>query len=140
MTIHRAWRLAGALLLAAAQGCTTLREIPRGEYDREPERRHVRIETQEGLEYEFDFARFSADSVTGFRRLDVAGPVDTYAEISLGYEDLSKLATRRVDWYRTGLIGGGVLAAVVAAGLTVTQKNDGSDNTGGGGGRPPGIP
>jgi len=138
MTIHRTSRLAGALLLVAAQGCTTLREIPRGEYDREPERRNVRIETREGLQYEFDFARFSADSVRGFRRLDVAGPVDTYAEIGLGYADLSKLSTRRIDWYRTGLIGGGVLAAVVAAGLTATNRNSGDDtSSGGGGGRPP---
>jgi len=138
MTMHRTSRLAGALLLLAAQGCTSLREIPRAEYDSEPERRNIRVETREGLEYEFDFARFSADSVTGFRRLDVAGPVDTYAEISLGYEDLSKLAMRRIDWYRTGLIGGGVLAAVVAAGLTATNRNsDDGGSSGGGGGRPP---
>ena len=139
MTFRRAPRLAGALLLVAGQSCTTLREIPRGEYDREPERRHVRIETREGLRYEFDFARFSADSVTGFRRLEVAGPVDTYAEVSLGYEDLSRLAMRRIDWYRTGLIGGGVLAAVVAAGLNATSGSD-DDGDPGGGGRPPGIP
>jgi hypothetical protein len=140
MTCGRLVRLAGALLLVAAQGCTTLREIPRGEYDREPERRHVRIETREGLRYEFDFARFTADSVTGFRRLDVGGPVDTYAEVSLGYGDLSRLATRRIDWYRTGLIGGGVLAAVVAAGLTATTGGEDDGGSGGGGGRPPGIP
>lgn len=139
MTCRRVPRMAGALLLLAAQGCTTLREIPRSEYDREPERRNVRIETREGLRYEFDFARFSADSVTGFRRLDVAGPVDTYAEVSLGYEELSRLAMRRVDWYRTGLIGGGVLAAVVAAGLTATSGTD-EDGGGSGGGRPPRLP
>jgi hypothetical protein len=137
MRCNRASRLAGAVFLLAAQGCTTLREVPRGEYNREPERRHVRIETNEGLRYEFDFARFSADSMTGFRRLEVEGPVDTYAEVSLGYGDLSRLATRRVDWYRTGLIGGGVLAAVVAAGLTATNRNDDGGGSGGGGGRPP---
>jgi hypothetical protein len=137
MRCHRASRLAGAFILLSAQGCTTLREIPRGEYHREPERRHVRIETNEGLRYEFDFARFSADSMTGFRRLDAEGPVDTYAEVSLGYGDLSRLATRRIDWYRTGLIGGGVLAAVVAAGLTATNRNDDDGGSSGGGGRPP---
>ena len=139
MTCRRAPLLTGALLLVAAQGCTTLREIPRGDYDREPERRHVRIETREGLRSEFDFARFSADSVTGFRRLDVAGPVETYAEVSLGYDDLSRLATRRIDWYRTGLIGGGVLAAVVAAGLTAGSGGE-DDSGSSGGGPPPRLP
>lgn len=138
MTCRHAPRLAGTLLLFAAQGCTALREIPVGEYDREPERRDVRIETREGLRYEFDFARFSADSVTGYRRLDVAGPVDTYAEVSLGYGELSRLATRRIDWYRTGLIGGSVLAAVVAAGLTATSGDD--EEAPGGGPRPPRLP
>ncbi len=140
MFFHRAARLAGAALVLAAQGCTALREIPPGEYTQEPERRHVRIETREGLQYEFDFARFSADSVTGFRRLDVEGPVDAFAQTSLGYDDLSRLSTRQVDWYRTGLVGGGAIAAIVAAGLASTRKKDNPGDSGGGGGRPPGIP
>jgi hypothetical protein len=137
MVLNRTSQTVGALLLLAACGCTSLREIPRSDYTSEPERRNVRIETREGLEYEFDFARFSADSMTGFRRIDVAGPVDTYAEVSLGYGDLSRLAMRRVDWYRTGLIGGGALVAVVAAGLSATTRSDDGGGSGGGGGRPP---
>jgi hypothetical protein len=133
-------RGAALSLLVAAQGCTSLREIPRSEYTSEPERRHVRIETVEGLRYEFDFARFSVDSVRGFRRLDIEGPVDTYAEVGLDLAELSKLSMRRVDWYRTGLIGGGVLAAVVVAGLSTSSSSDDDNSSGGGGGRPPGIP
>lgn len=128
-------RLAGVALLVAAQGCTSLREIPRSDYTRLPERRHVRVETVEGLRYEFDFARFSADSLKGFRRLDLEGPVDTYAEVGLDLAELSKLSMRRVDWYRTGLIGGGVLAAVVAAGLATASASSDENTSGGGGGR-----
>lgn len=140
MHFHRATRLVGAALLLTAQGCTALREVPPADYTREPERRNVRIETREGLQYEFDFARFTADSVTGFRRLDVEGPVDAYARFSLGYDDLTRLSTRQIDWYRTGLVGGGAIAAIVAAGLVNTRKKDNPTDTGGSGGRPPGIP
>lgn len=134
MQVQRLWRSAGVFLLIAAPGCTSLREIPRGEYTSEPERRNIRVETVEGLKYEFDFARFSADSLRGYRRIEVAGVVDTYAEVGLDYSQLSKLSMRRVDWYRTGLIGGGVLAAVVAAGLSTSSDDPAGDSGGGGGG------
>jgi hypothetical protein len=139
MRCNRILRVAGAGLLLAAQGCTTLREVPRGEYALQGERNRVRVETREGLKYEFDFARFTPDSMTGFRRLDVEGPADSYAQVSLDYTDLAKLSIRRVDWYKTGLIGGGVLAAAVAAGLSTVGRDSGApDNSGGG--KSPGIP
>lgn len=134
-----ALRAAGALILLAAHGCTSLREIPRSEYASVPERQNIRLETQDGLEYEFDFARFGDDSLTGFRRQPVEGVVDNYAMFSLPYGDVRKLSSRRVDWYRTGLLGGGMLAAVVVAGLSTRgNENDPGDNSTGG--RPPGIP
>ena len=140
MSSFRALLAACALALLSATGCTTLREIPRSEYAVEPERKNIRLVTSSGLEYEFDFARFSADSMTGFRQQPVEGIFDNYVVVSLPFGDIKTLSTRRVDWYRTGLIGGGMLAAVVVAGLS-TSGNDESDGSGGGGGvRPPGIP
>ena len=42
--------LSGALLglWIAASGCTSLREIPRADYNTMPERKGVRVETREG--------------------------------------------------------------------------------------------
>jgi hypothetical protein len=138
MGSNRALRAACVLLLAAP-GCTTLREIPRAEYADAPERRNVRLVTQTGLEYEFDVAAFGPDSMTGYRRRDQEGPLEDYVMLSLPYGEVRTLALRKVDWYRTGLIGGGVVAAVVVAGLSTSGRDDES-GSGGTGGRPPGIP
>ena len=47
----RRWVATVALL---ATGCTSLREVPPSEYLSRPERKHVRVVTRDGLEYEFD--------------------------------------------------------------------------------------
>ena len=119
-------------------GCTALREIPRSEYAAVPERQHVRLQTQEGLTYEFDFVRVEGDSLAGFRRQELPGPVDDYATLRVPLDDVAKLSARGLDWYRTGLIGGGVIAAVVAAGLSSAKNSSPpGDNGGGGGGKVP---
>lgn len=134
---HR--RAPSILLLSCwllAQGCTSLRELPRRDYSARADRKGVRVETRDRLVYEFDYATFDADSLTGYRsRSDVEGPVDQLAVVRVALDDVEHLSTRSVDWYRTGLVGGGVLAAVVAAGLA---RNNGSDIGGGssGGGGP----
>ena len=48
----------------------------------------------------------------------------------IALDDVTRLRTRRVDWYRTGLVGGSVLAGVVAIGLA---KASSGDNSSGGG-------
>ena len=137
---HR--RIAGGVMLAAwlaASGCTTLREIPRSEYAARPDRKAVRVWTHEGLEYEFDYATVAADTLTGFRHRDVEGTLDQVAVLRFALSDIDRLSARSVDWYRTGLVGGGLLAAVVAAGLSAANKGEGNndDSSGGGGPRGP---
>jgi hypothetical protein len=111
-------RLAAAALWLAASGCTALREVPRSQYAAQPERRNVRVMTRDSLQYEFERARFAADSLVGYHRRDVEGPVEEYSTVKLALDDVSRLTTRRVDWYRTGLIGGVGLAAILAAALS----------------------
>ena len=119
-------------------GCTTLKEIPRSDYASQPERRHVRLVTTEGLVYEFDYVTVRRDSVTGYRRRDVEGPSEEYVTVGVALEEVKSLSARGVDWYRTGLIGGGVLAAFVVKGLSDSNdKNAAGGGGGGGGGRVP---
>jgi hypothetical protein len=116
-------------------GCTSLREIPRTEYAARAERQHVRLVTREGLVYEFDYITVNGDTLTGYRRQDTPGAIEEYATMNVALEEVQKLSKRSIDWTRTGLIGGGVIAAFVVKGLS----NDEPPATGGdsGGGRPP---
>jgi hypothetical protein len=131
-------RARAGLLLAtwlAAGGCTTLREVPRAEYTQFPERKGVRVETREGLVYDFDYVTVGADSLTGFRhRSELEGPVDQTVSFTIALDDIQVLTARRLDWYRTGLVGGGVLAGVLVAGLAGTNGR-GGDSGGSGGGK-----
>jgi len=115
-------------------GCTTLRDIPRSDYTREAERKNVRIWTTEGLEYEFDYVRIHGDSLVGFKRRDVEGSYDDYATLAVAMPDVARMSARGVDWYRTGLVGGGLIAAVVAAGLATSNDPEPTPGSGGGGG------
>ena len=135
--MNRARARAGLLLVSwlAASGCTTLREIPRAEYSQLPERKGVRVETREGLVYDFDYVTVGVDSLTGFRhRSDVEGPVDQTVSFQIALDEIQVLTARRLDWYRTGLVGGGLLAGVLVAGLAGTNGK-GSDSGGSGGGK-----
>ncbi len=134
--MNRARARAGVLLASwlAASGCTTLREIPRGEYHQATERKGVRVETIEGLVYDFDYVTVGTDSLTGFRhRGDVEGPVDQTVSFRIALDEIQVLTARRLDWYRTGLVGGGVLAGVLVAGLAGTGKGGDSGGSSGGG-------
>jgi len=117
-------RVVTALVLLGANGCTALREIPRQDYVSRVPGRAVRVLTTTGLRYEFDTAQVEADTLVGFTRRDVEGPIDEFDTVRLPMEQVSSILARRIDWYRTGLVGGLSLAAIVAAGLS-RHKSDG---------------
>ena len=137
MRYHRGLRVAACLLWLSGAGCTSLREVPRGEFAAQPQREHVRVVTRDGLLYEFDYATFGADSVVGFKRRPTESHVDDYATLGLPLEQVSHLATRQVDWMRTGLIGGVVLVGVLIGAYKASQANNDGGDSGGGGPRPP---
>ena len=123
-------------LLLAGNGCTALREIPRADYGQVRERHSVRVETRDGLVYDFDYASFTADSLTGYRsRTEMDGPVDQTVALKVALDDVERLTTRKVDWTRTGLIGGTVLAGVLVAGLNGATKPAEPSSTSSGGGK-----
>lgn len=136
----RSRALAGVVLAAwlASSGCTTLREVPREEYGQVPERKGVRIETREGLVYDFDYVTIASDTLTGFRsRSEAEGPVDQMASFRIALDEIQVMNTRKLDWYRTGLVGGGVIAGVLVAGLSSGKSEPGSSGGGGGKGGGP---
>jgi hypothetical protein len=127
MRSSRLLRLAMAAAWLCGSGCTTLKEIPRTEYAARPERRQVRVFTTDSLEYEFDTAKIQGDTLIGTWRRDVGGPIEEFDSLALPLDRVARLTARRIDWYRTGLIGGISLAAVIAAGLSGRNAN-GSPN------------
>src|SRR4051794_14197533 len=92
--------------IGCGTGCTALRELPRSEYAARPERQHVRVETTEGLKYEFDYVRVENDSLTGFKEQESEGPLTEVSTLRMPLDDVRALSTRQIDWYRTGLAGG----------------------------------
>ena len=132
MTRHRAAAIAALTVWCAASGCTSLQEIPRAEYTAESERHSVRVLTRDSLSYEFDYATISGDTLTGFRRQDESeGPVPDYASLAMPLDNIESLSARKVDWYRTGLIGGfGVLIAA-GAGFAKSASSRGGNTSGG---------
>ena len=113
----RGLRVLAAFSWMATSSCTALREIPRAEYAAQGERRHVVVDTREGQHYDFEYARFGSDTLIGYRRRDTEGAFEEYDTLPIALEAVDKLSARRVDWYRTGLIGGGALAAVIGVAL-----------------------
>jgi hypothetical protein len=138
MTSKRWPRLMLCLLGLSTLGCTALREVPRSQYAAMPERKNVRLLTSENLAYEFDYINVEGDTLVGYRQRDASGAVEDYAEVRIPLEGVASLSVRSVSWYRTGLVGGGVIAALVVRGLTNT--NDEAEPPPGGGGSKDPIP
>ncbi len=140
-TSHRPRFATGQAVLAAIllSSCTTLREVPRSELAARPERKGVAVETRDGLYYQFDRATFDADSLWGYReRTDIEGPFGHVARVRLALEDVARLSVRTIDWYRTGLVGGGVIGAAIGVGIgSGAIGGDREPTSGGGGGRLP---
>ena len=138
MKRHRWGRSWVAIVALLATGCTALKEIPRSEYAAQAERKHVRVVTRDGLQYEFDYTQVQGDTLVGYRERDVPGAAEDIATVPFALEDITALRVRGLDWYRTGLIGGGLIAALVATGLTTGGADRPSDGgSSGGGGRVP---
>ena len=120
----------------AAGGCTTLREIPPSRYVTRAANRPVRVQTNEGLVYEFDYAEFNGDTLTGYRtRSDLEGTIDQVTQVRIPFEELQVVSVRQIDWRRTSLVGGGVLAVALAVGLKASQRQDTNDTGTSGGGK-----
>lgn len=123
------------IALALGTGCTVVREIPRSDYTVRDERRNVRVLTRDNFEYDFDFVRIAGDTLTGFRRIESDSPIDEFRSTAVPLANIERLASRRVDWVRTGLLGAAAIGSVIAIGLS-------SDDDAGGdpGGQPPRVP
>ena len=110
-------RILAALGWLGITGCTTLRELPPGSYAKAAERKRVEVDTRDGQHHEFKFARFGSDTLIGFVPGSNEGQFAEYTEVAIPFESVAKLSVRRVEWYRTGLIGGATLTVVFLAAL-----------------------
>jgi hypothetical protein len=117
------------LTFTAGTGCTALREIPREDYTARVPERSIKIVTREGLEYELESASVQGDTLVGYHRRDVEGPSEEFDTLRMPLDDVASISARHIDWYRTGLVGGLSLAAIVAAGLSLHNANRGSSSS-----------
>jgi hypothetical protein len=117
MKVSRGWQVVMLLAWVAGSGCTALREIPRSDYVALPPHRPIRVLTRTGLSYELDAAKVEADTLVGYRRRDVEGPIDEFDTLRLPLDDVAMISARRIDWYRTGLVAGVSMAGIVAVAL-----------------------
>lgn len=122
--------LAGAVLVS--EGCSAFREIPPADYAARPSRDNVKVTLRDGRTFEFDSARIEADSLKGYSRRDDTGIIEEYDTHVFALADIGALSARRIDWYRTGLVGGVSLAAVIAAGIAVHARSNPTGSSGDG--------
>ena len=134
MSRARTARLGVLCAWLASTGCMTLREIPRAEFTQHAERKGVRVETRDGLVYAFDWASFAGDTVVGYRNhAEAEGPMAQVTEVRVPFDDVQRLTSRELDWRRTGLLGGGVVAGALAVGLRSSLKPPGQGGSSGNG-------
>lgn len=134
MRLSRGWHVAGLAVWVAGTGCTALREIPRADYVERVPRRAVHVVTRAGDSFDLETARIEADSLIGYRRLDVGGSVEEFEARRVPLDDVASISTRRIDWYRTGLIG---VAAATLVAVSVARANSGGSGAPADDGKPP---
>jgi hypothetical protein len=134
--------------MAAATGCTTIREIPTADAVHLGSLKGATVRTRTGEVYYFEQAHVAADSLSGFaqerRSVFLAGgdvqEVTEEHQVYLALADIEQLTVAKRDWKRAGLwalvIGGGAGAIGVAA----AQNSGNSTQSGGGFGGKPGTP
>lgn len=122
MRLSRGWHLGVLAVWVAGTGCTALREIPRRDYVERVADRPVHVVTSRGDGFDLDSARIDADSLFGYRRLDVQGAIDEFESVRLPLDEVASISVRRIDWYRTGLVG---VTAAAAIGVTAARAGSG---------------
>ncbi len=137
MKSSRALQALAALLVLTGWGCTSLREIPPGSYassfNGSLKSKPVRVFTRDSLEYDLDSASLEADTLVGYRRRDVEGPVEEFDTIRLPLDRVATISARSIDWTRTGIVGGVTLVAIVASALAIhNQQTPPTESSGGG--------
>lgn len=131
--------------LAVATGCSSLAQVPRGEFAAAPLRKGVLVRTTDGDQYAFDRALISADTLTGVGyqqrtivQADGQPSVEEVAtEVRIPLERIASLQQKRRDWGRTarwGLGAAGAAAFVIAVGTNSADAPPAKP----GGGRGPG--
>jgi len=58
--------------------------------------------------------------------------VNEFATLRVPLDDVKELSTRQLDWKRTGLIGGGVVAVLAVIGLRRVLTNNTPESSSGG--------
>jgi hypothetical protein len=71
MKLRRAWVVTMLVSMVLGEGCTSLREIPPGDYAGQVPQKAVRVVTVDSLRYELDSATIVGDTLVGYRRKDV---------------------------------------------------------------------
>ena len=131
--------------LAVASGCSSLAQVPRGEFASIPVRKSVLVRTSDGEQFAFDRAVISADSLTGTgyqQRTTVMADgepsvEEVVTEVRLPLERIASLQQKRRDWGRTarwGLGAAGAAAFVVAVGTNAIKDDGAGPGPGKGGG------
>jgi hypothetical protein len=117
---------------AVTAGCSSLAQVPRGEFAAVPVRKGVLVRTTDGEQFSFDRATISADTLTGVgyqqRTVVLADGQPSVEEIAtevrLPLERILSLQQKRRDWGRTakwGLGAAGAAAFVIAVGTNAAE-------------------
>jgi hypothetical protein len=126
---HPAMALTLSTLLLLS-GCSTLREIPRDELADQPEQKDVVVQMKNGERRAFDSARFGPDSLWGFNQSEESGDVPELTTTPMSLNDVTEVAIRHLDWYKTSLGVGAALGVALAVVLSArSQSQTGGDGT-----------
>lgn len=139
-------RIAIALLLALAAGCSSYRAVPRAELRQASEFKDVRVATIDGFEYRFARAAIEGDTLAGFYPVTVER---SNAKNEVWYEDVmrrhpisldrvQRVELVRRDPLKTAFYGTSVAAAGFFLGTMVDNRTHSSKSTGSGGKGSPG--
>jgi hypothetical protein len=124
-----------AVLVVVTSGCSSLVQVPRGEFAASPVRKNVLIRTDSGQQYAFDRVSVTADSLfgTGYQqrlvvRSDGESQIDEVTtDVRLPLANITSLSEKKRNWGRTTKWGVGALAA--SAFVVAVGTSKGNDDT-----------